>query len=102
MCEREDIRIDVSDKPDSVNMAKFWWQFMFQKIAKDYPGYDKVHIVYFDEQYTLKGLLVDGDDPKFFEEMTKLTNVGYSYFMERTWDKEKHKYENTEDNDAPF
>ena len=34
--------------------------------------------------------------------MTKLTNVGYSYFMERTWDKEKHKYENTEDNDAPF
>ena len=63
MCEREDIRIDVSDKPDSVNMAKFWWKFMFQKIAKDYPGYDKVHIVYFDEQYTLKGLLVDGDDP---------------------------------------
>ena len=49
MCEREDVKIDVSHKHDSVNMAKFWWQFMFKEIARDYPGYDKLHIVYFDE-----------------------------------------------------
>lgn len=102
MCERQDIRIDVSNKPDSINMAKFWWKFMFQKIAKDYPGYDKVHIVYFDEQYTLKGLLVDGNDPKFFEEMSNITDIGFSYFMERQWNKENSKYTSSEDNEAPF
>ena len=102
MCEREDVKIDVSHKHDSVNMAKFWWQFMFKEIAKDYPGYDKLHIVYFDEQYTIKGILVDGHDPEFFKEMNNLTNIGYSYFMERQWNKEKHNYENSEESDSPF
>ena len=102
MCEREDIKIDVSHKPDSVNMAKFWWQWMFCEIAKDYPGYEKVHIVYFDDQYTLKGLLVDSSNPEFFQEMNNLTNIGFSYFIQRKYEKGKHLYKPPEDNEAPF
>ncbi len=102
MCEREDIRIDVSHKPDSINMAKFWWQWMFSEVAKDYPGYEKVHIVYFDEEYTLKGLLVDSNNPEFFEEMTNLTNIGFSYFVQRQWDKDKQLYEKSDENEPPF
>mgnify|MGYP001257325039 CR=1 FL=1 len=100
MCDNDDIKIDVSYKPDSINMAKFWWKWMFGEIAKDYPGYNKVKILYFEEEYTLKGLLVDGDNPEFLEEMTSLTDIGFSYFIKRKWDNEKNY--DSDDNEAPF
>ena len=102
MCDNDDIKIDVSYKPDSINMAKFWWKWMFGEIAKDYPGYNKVHIVYFDEQYTLKGLLVDRDNPEFFKEIMNLTNVGFSYFVKRQMNKDELLSESSDNNDPPF
>ena len=68
MCDREDVKIDVSHKPDSKNMGKFYWQYMFTEISKDYPGFDRVKIIYFDHYYILEGVLVDGENPKFFKD----------------------------------
>lgn len=81
MCH--DIWIDVTDKKDSEKMVSPAWKTYFKLIAKDYPGYEKLNILNDGKYYTLKGYLVDGEDPRFFQEIQQLMSDGVLYILER-------------------
>ena len=81
MCE--DIWIDVTNKKDCEKMVSSAWKTYFKLIAKDYPGYEKVNILNNSKYYTLKGYLVNGQDPNFFNEIDQLLESGVFYILER-------------------
>ena len=95
MCE--DIWIDVTNKPNSEEMVSPQWKTYFRLIAKDYPGYEKVNFINDRRFYTLKGYLVDGENPDFFKEIDQVLNNGLSYILERF-----KRDEVNGNNEAPF